>query len=459
MKACVIGSPISHSLSPAIFAYISYHERKKIIYDAREVKLPELSAFLSDIRNDSDFKGMNVTIPLKETVLTEVDSLSEAASVIGAVNVVHSSQGQLKGHNTDVIGIEKTFSQVGYNLKEKVCILWGAGGSAKAVAFILGKHEARKVFIYNRSDRGSELAANYCRLYPKTSFISVSSLDQITDAVDVMINTTPLGMQGQESGRSYFEQAKSLTFSKNSLAFDLIYVPEETDFLTVCSELGMKTVGGLGMLIDQAIATWEIWIGPVSDHHKLHTGLKSYLRGVLKLRAMDKPLLLTGFMGAGKTTCGKKLSDVTKRKLIDTDQLITEREGKSVSEIFSTAGEARFRDLEKNAIKDSMAMSKTIVSLGGGALKSPENRSEILKNGILVYLKASPETLKSRVDNDKTDRPLLHGLSEDEKLDKITTLLTEREALYQSAHMSVDTTGKSAEEVCFELLTMIGARS
>lgn len=459
MKACVIGSPVSHSLSPAIFAYISYHERKKIFYEAREVKTPELSLFLESIKKDQEFCGMNVTIPLKEEIRLQVDSLSLAARTVGAVNVVHVKDKRLEGHNTDVIGIEKTFQDAHFHVQDSVCLLWGAGGSAKAVAFVLGERKAKKVYVYNRGSRGADLAHYYASLYPETTFKAIHSLNDLkAEAIDLMINTTPLGMQGQESGLAYFTEAKNLSFSKRALAFDLIYVPSDTDFLKTARSFGLETIGGLGMLIDQAIATWEIWVGPLNDQKVLHQKLKTFLRGMLALRHDERSLFFTGFMGAGKTTCGAKLSELLRRTFIDTDHSIVETYGKSIPAIFADAGESTFRELETKAIHDCLSQRKVIVSLGGGALKAPVNREAIKKSGILVYLKARPEILKARIDQDVTERPLLQGLSENEKLEKIGHLLKEREVLYQEADVTIETSDKTPEDICFELVSSLGEK-
>jgi shikimate dehydrogenase len=457
MKASVIGSPISHSLSPAIFSYISLHQGKGINYSRVEVKPAELVDFLEKIRKSEGYIGLNVTLPLKELILSKVGAASVAAKAMGAVNVVHIKDHKTYGHNTDVVGIEKTFQKMHFNVYGSVCLLWGAGGSAKAVAFVLGKLQAKKVFVYNRGERGEELAKTFSNLYPETLFQAISDLDMVKEEVfSLMINTTPLGMQGHESGEKYFEQSAGMKFTREALAFDLIYVPEMTDFLKVAEKRGLKTVGGLGMLIDQALATWKIWFGPLSDEGKLHEGLKVYLRGILKLRYNSAPVYLAGFMGVGKSTVGKELSEITKKSFIDTDKVTEENSGKTIAALFSEYGEEVFRKKETESLIEVSKKSDHIVSLGGGALKSAANLKTIEQTGKLIYLEADAQTLEKRITEQGISRPLLDGLQGEEKLKKISALLNERKSSYDKAHVTVKTAGLSSTQVCFEIISKLG---
>lgn len=460
MKAAVIGSPISHSLSPAIFAFISQNQGKALEYQAIEVKPEDHKNYISEIKSLNDFVGCNITLPLKEFFISSCDSLSEAAKIIGAMNVLQLKNGKLHGHNTDAIGIEKTFERLHFDLNGKKCLLWGAGGSAKAVAFVLGKHQAKTVYIYNRGERGQDLAQYFSSHYPATNFKLINNLDTIkSETLDLMINSTPLGMQGQDSGETYFNQCKTLNFSKKALAFDLIYVPPVTDFMRVSGEQGLGIVGGLGMLIDQALATWEIWFGPIHEEDKLHQRLKSYLLGILKLRYNPSPIYLAGFMGVGKSTVGRKLAELTKREFIDTDNIIEVHAKLSIGEIFSNQGEPVFRKLEGSAIAEASISTNAIISLGGGALIQELNRNTILKSGTLIYLDADIKTLGQRINDQGIIRPILQGLKGDEQLQKISSLLDERSANYSQAHFSVNTMGLNATQVCFDIISKIGERA
>jgi shikimate dehydrogenase len=457
VKAAVIGSPVSHSLSPAIFEFISLDQGTEFEYSAIEVKPEDHKNFLKKIQGEEKFIGLNVTLPLKELFANSVDSVTSAAKIIGATNVVHFIDQLAYGHNTDVIGIEKTFTRASFDVENSICLLWGAGGSAKAVAYVLGKLKAKKVFVFNRGSRGQELAEHFSPYYPDTSFKFISSLEEIkNESISLMINTTPLGMQGQESGESYFKQCEKLTFSRNTLAFDLIYIPEQTDFLKVAQKLNLRNVGGLGMLIDQALATWEIWVGPITDEAKLHDRLRLFLNGILALRFNSSPIYLSGFMGVGKSTVGKKLAELTKREFIDTDKVIEDNAKLSIGQIFSTKGESEFRKFEKLAIEQVSNTTNSIISLGGGSLNQQTNLEHILSSGTLVYLEADIETLGQRINDQGVTRPILEGLTGDEQLKKISNLLEERKAHYGHAHICVNTVGVSSAQVSFDILSKIG---
>ena len=462
MKAAVIGSPIAHSLSPAIFGYISRQEKADLDYSAQEVPLTGLNEFIAALKSQKDFVGINVTLPLKESVIREIDIVSPDAASIGAVNVIQNIQGNLLGFNTDVVGIEKTFEQKRFSPTDKACLIMGAGGSAKAVAYVLGKLKAKTVYLLNaRSPRGIEVVQKYEMLFQGTQFISISSLDALKNVkFSLVVNATPVGMSGplaqDDLARDFFEPLSQLTFTDQALAFDLIYTPEKTIFLTVAERLGLSTMGGLDMLIDQAIATWEIWIAPLKDKNKLRLGLRQFLRGFLNLRAYPMPLFLTGFMGVGKSTVGKALSQITGRKYLDTDQIIEDQEGQTVQALFESKGEPAFRELENKALHKAALERNAIISLGGGTLMAPENLNSTLAAGTLIYLSAQEQTLEKRISEQGTPRPLLAGLDSTGRLEKIKTLMTQRSGTYDRANYSISTENKTALEVAEEILIKLG---
>jgi len=457
LKAAVIGSPVSHSLSPAIFEFISYDQGIVVDYSAIEVNPLDHKKFLKEIKDSQEFVGLNVTLPLKELVAEAVDEISSAAKVMGAVNVIHFEKNLVHGHNTDAIGIEKTFKRAGLEVNSKVCLLWGAGGSAKAVAFVLGKLKAKSVYIYNRSSRGKDVAHIFSSHYPETSFQSISTLDEVkAETFSLMINATPLGMLGQDQGEAYFKQSEALKFSRDGLAFDLIYIPESTDFLKAAEKKGLKTIGGLGMLIDQALATWEIWFGPLKNEQLLYLRLTSFLKGILKLRYNPSPVYLTGFMGVGKSTIGKCLSRLTKREFVDTDKVIESISKLTIPEIFASVGESEFRRVENDAIKDVSAKVNSIISLGGGSLNHPENFQTIHNTGVVIYLEADLKTLDKRISEQGLHRPLLEGLQGEKRLAKIAQLLEERKSIYDKAAIMVNTSSLTINQTCFDIISKIG---
>lgn len=458
LKAAVIGSPINHSLSPFIFSFIAWKENKSIDYNKFEVTEEHSQDFLLDKKAAKSYVGFNVTLPLKECFLNSIDEVSPEVKALGALNVLHFNSNKISGHNTDIIGITNTFLKKNFSIVGTTCFLLGAGGSARAVAYVLGKNQAKKVIICNRSDRNIDLVKKFQKLFPQTSWSAVSDVSS-DSLLDLIVNTTPLGMTGKESGNTFFEQLKVLKFNQKALAFDLIYTPVHTPFMKVMESNGLSSVCGLGMLIDQALATWKIWIGDLKDEEILHDELRDYLNGVLWLRQKKMPIYLTGFMGVGKSTIGAILAKQFNFINLDTDTLIEAKESQSVSEVFATKGEAHFRKKECETVLElssSTNANETIISLGGGALVNENNLKVITDSGLLIYLSAEVKNILARVSAQEGVRPLLANLNEEEKTKKITELLAARKIYYQKAPIEIPTDHLGPEEICFNLISSIG---
>lgn len=161
-------------------------------------------------------------------------------------------------------------------------------------------------------------------------------------------------------------------------------------------------------------------------------------------------IILTGFMGCGKTTVGIRLSYRLRRVMEDTDKLIEKEEGRTISEIFKTDGEAFFRDLETECLKKLIRTARNmIISVGGGLPVREENRALLKELGTVVYLRASAKTIYERTKHD-TSRPLLQG---DDPQGKIRTLLAAREAIYESgADVIIDVDGKDFDTILEEIV-------
>jgi shikimate kinase len=159
----------------------------------------------------------------------------------------------------------------------------------------------------------------------------------------------------------------------------------------------------------------------------------------------QKTLWLVGMMGAGKTAVGRALAARLELPFVDSDAEVVARSGRSIPETFAQAGEGGFRSLEREAI-EGLAGRELVVSLGGGAIAQPGMADFLAAAGIVVYLRARPETLLGRL-GDCADRPLLAGLEPAERAGRLVSLLDERRAAYESAAIIVDTDGIPAEEV------------
>lgn len=154
-------------------------------------------------------------------------------------------------------------------------------------------------------------------------------------------------------------------------------------------------------------------------------------------------IVLIGFMGTGKTTVGKQLASTLSMKFLDMDNVIVERTGKSIPDIFAQDGEQHFRALERNLAHELSKQSGLIIATGGGIVLNPANISDLSRTGLVVCLSATPAKILERVATD-TNRPLL---ASGDKMEKIEELLYKRKPLYDSISNQIDTTNLSVEEI------------
>lgn len=165
-----------------------------------------------------------------------------------------------------------------------------------------------------------------------------------------------------------------------------------------------------------------------------------------------KNIVLTGFMGAGKSSAGKKLAQRLGMKVVDTDELIEKRAGMKISEIFEKQGEAQFREAEKSVIEEVSKLENCVVITGGGVVLKKENMDNLRRNGIIIYLHAAPEIIYQRVKSE-SHRPLLHV---GQPMKKIKELLEFRAPYYANNDLAVDTSNMSVEQVVEEILKKMG---
>ncbi|MFZ9594877.1 MAG: shikimate dehydrogenase family protein [Bdellovibrionia bacterium] len=305
LSAGLIGHPVSHSLSPEIFRWLSVQLHRPLHYQKLDVPPEKLRSFFALQKQFQMWVGWSVTIPHKEKVMNWVEELSPEAQAIGAVNCVSWKKGRLIGFNTDALGVKKSLQEAGFRFSGARAVIYGAGGAALAVGAVLGKYGAREVAFINRSiTRAKRAAHQLSSSFPKTRFWAGSELKAIAwspslskgagvPRVSLFVNATPVGMQGFSD--QTFEQPLFSGKSPGALALDLIYRPEKTPFLTLAAQEGLKTLGGLDMLLWQAMAAWEIWMGQrIAQPKKIKASLKLHLQ---KLMASSKKPNSSRFRG------------------------------------------------------------------------------------------------------------------------------------------------------------------
>jgi shikimate dehydrogenase len=247
-RAAVIGHPVAHSRSPALFARFAAATGIALQYDAVDVLPEALEATLARWRATPEFVGCNVTLPHKERALALADRVEPAARACGAANVLTREDGRLVADNTDVAGVEAALAQHDVELRGARVVILGAGGAARAVAEAARRSGAAHVTVAARDrSRAESVAADFGAV--------AGGLDEVPVA-DVYVNATPVGMQGQ-SQRSLLPHDAP----RGAAAFDLVYVPEETPFLIDARARGLRTVPGTAMFLAQAVATFERWFG------------------------------------------------------------------------------------------------------------------------------------------------------------------------------------------------------
>lgn len=162
-------------------------------------------------------------------------------------------------------------------------------------------------------------------------------------------------------------------------------------------------------------------------------------------------IILTGFMGSGKTVVGKSLAKKLGKKFVDLDKLIVKKEGRPINDIFKKNGEKYFRDIETLIAKEASLLQGVVVSTGGGIVLREENMDALKKNGKIVYLHVSPDVAYNRVKSDK-NRPLLKV---DDPLAKIKELLEKREKYYKRNDFEIDTSEMTIDEVVDRIIKIM----
>jgi shikimate kinase len=166
---------------------------------------------------------------------------------------------------------------------------------------------------------------------------------------------------------------------------------------------------------------------------------------------MEKNIVLTGFMGAGKSTVGRRLANALKRNMVDTDDMIEREAGMGIPEIFAKHGEDYFRDIEEKIVAKASSLKNHVIVTGGGVVLREKNIQNLRRNGVIIYLHASPEVIYERVKN-QTHRPLLQVK---DPMGKIRELLEFRAPFYANNDYTIDTSSLTVEEVVDEVLNYL----
>ena len=401
MEYGLIGEKLGHSFSREIHQRLGGYD-----YRLQELTPAQLPAFLEK----RDFRGINVTIPYKQTVIPLLDEVDPKAAAIGAVNTIVNRRGRLCGYNTDYDGMAALARHAGLTLKNKNVLILGTGGTSRTamtVAADLGAAEIRRV---SRTGRGDAITYEQAADLP----------------VQVLINTTPCGMypgcDGQPMDLSRFGWLEGV--------LDAVYNPLRTRLVQAGQERGVPAEGGLYMLAGQGVCASAIFLGKEFD--------PALTEGVYRaILGRKQNIVLIGMPSCGKTTVGRLLAERCGRRLIDTDEKIVERLGEPIAGFMARNGEAAFRDVEQEVVAGVADESGCVIATGGGAVLRQENLRLLRQNGLLVFLDRPLEKLMPTA-----DRPLSASR------EALERRYRERYGLYvAAADLVVDASGAIEDEV------------
>lgn len=262
----LIGWPVSHSFSPAMHNAAAAALGLNWVYLPLPVRPEDVGSALSGL-SVLGFHGVNVTVPHKQAVIPFLDTIKDGARVIGAVNTIlinlvpakNEDTWQLAGYNTDWLGFLADLQTLKVDVDRRDCLVLGAGGSARAVAYGLVKAGARVHVLARRLTQATQLATDFRDVSP----VQVGHLPDLAAyladlTAPLIVNTSPLGMI-PDSDRSIWPD--HLPFPAGTFVYDLVYNPTKTRFMQQAEASGCATSNGLGMLIHQGAKAFELWTG------------------------------------------------------------------------------------------------------------------------------------------------------------------------------------------------------
>lgn len=399
MKYGLIGKTLLHSYSREIHEALG-----KYTYELFSLSEEEMPAFV----NARDFGGLNVTIPYKKDVIPLCDEISPLAEAIGAVNTLYwkladAATGTpgtadtarcrtLVGHNTDYEGFLYAAKRAGISFAGRTVLILGTGGTSLMARKAAADNGAVQIYIASRKPSPQDQTAQYCAAQekcagapgtesPETAApvritqLTYSELPQIAAAVDVIVNTTPVGTYPNNM-KSVIELAD---FPKCEAVIDVIYNPFKTKLLLEAEKAGLRFSNGLPMLVAQATAAAGYFLGTPGAFQNENE------RIIKTLRNRMQNIAVIGMPGSGKSTIGRLIAEITGKRFVDMDAEIETRAGMTIPEIFAKYGEKYFRDLESETAADLGKEHGLVIATGGGAVLRAENVDALRQNATVVH--------------------------------------------------------------------------
>lgn len=380
----LLGRTLGHSFSPAIHQLLGHEP-----YDLYPVEPENLPDFLQN----TELSGFNITIPYKKSVVPYCAALTRRAELLGNVNtMVRRADGSYLGDNTDYAGFRYLLGDAEPFRGQKALVL-GSGGASATVCAVLRDCGIVPVVISRHAEDNYE------------------NLERHADAV-LLVNATPVGMY-PNNGDSPLDLRR---LPNCRLVLDLIYNPARTALLLQAEHLQIEGRNGLSMLVAQAVAARNTFFGSVCEDVPDAAAVEPICR---RLEQQTQNLVLIGMPGCGKSTVARILHELTGRAVLDTDKMVVERIGMDIPSFFAAYGEAEFRKVETQVLREAGKQSGAILATGGGIVTVPENYDLLHQNGKIVFLQVETSRLSTK------NRPV-------SQREGVENLLRQRLPLYES---------------------------
>jgi len=275
----VLGHPIGHTLSPVMHNAAFRALGMDAVYLAFNVAPEHLPAVIEAMEH-MGFRGVNLTVPLKEVAYHALADLDPSAQMLGAVNTLERCSHGWRGHNTDGYGfVQALYEAFGIRVGGLSVLVLGVGGAGRAVAITCASEGARKLFLTDAAPaRAQQVAQALSQTCPALPVITVpakaEALERTAREADLIVQATPVGMRPEDP-----PLLGPNAFRRGHFVLDLIYMYPCTAFMRVAAEAGAKTVNGLGMLLHQGARAFDIWTGRSAPLDVMRTALEAAVYG------------------------------------------------------------------------------------------------------------------------------------------------------------------------------------
>lgn len=349
----LLGKTLKHSYSPRIYQSMGIENYRLIEVDHSE---------LSQLLTTKQFKGLNVTIPYKETVLEYLSSQDEISKMIGCVNTIVNRDNRLIGYNTDVLGFHALLDYYNVDVRDKDILILGTGATSKTVEFACRSRSAKSISFASRNKDESRL------LY-----------SDLEDKYDIIVNTTPVGMFPNNST----VPLDITKFNRCNIVVDVVYNPLKTRLIIDAEANNKRAYGGLYMLVAQAVYSYGLFTDTIVSSIQIDTEYTKLYKELINI-------VLIGLSGSGKTSISNLF---TYRIIVNIDHMIESIVNDSIENIFKNAGEAYFRNIEHKMVERYYKDTGLVIDCGGGIILNDENMKLLKQNGIVFLVERDLEKI------------------------------------------------------------------